>query len=84
MDKRETFDDLQKLKTILNTLLQQQAKASFLIDNNGLTRIEGVITAIEEQPDLNFAAITINHTDKILLKQIIAVNGQFCSNYSEC
>ena len=46
--------------------------------------MDGVVTFIDEQPDLNLTTITINHINKILLKQIIAVNGQFRSDYSEC
>lgn len=84
MDKRETFDDLQKLKAFLKTLWQQQSKASFLIDDNGLIRIDGVVSFIDEQADLNFAIVTIDGDNNILLKQIIAVNGQFRSDYTEC
>jgi hypothetical protein len=84
MDKRETFDDLQKLKAILKIIRQQQSKASFLIDDNGLVRIDGVVSFIDEQADLNFAVAIINGNNNILLKQIIAVNGQFRSDYSEC
>ncbi|MGN6163958.1 MAG: hypothetical protein ACTHOF_05385 [Flavisolibacter sp.] len=84
MDKRETFDDLQKLKAILKTLWQQQSKASFLIDDNGLIRVDGVVSFIDEQADLNLAIVTIDGDNNILLKQIIAVNGQFRSDYTEC
>ena len=84
MDKRETFDDLQKLKAILKTLWQQQSKASFLIDDNGLIRVDGVVSFIDEQADLNLAIVTIDDDNNILLKQIIAVNGQFRSDYTEC
>ena len=84
MDQRLTFDNLQKLKTILQDLFQQQQTASFLLDSEGLTRMEGLITSIDEQPDLSSTAITLDQKNRILLKQVIAVNGQFRSDYSEC
>jgi len=82
MDKRETFGSPQKLLAILNNLQQQQV--SLLVDDNGLTRMEGTITAIEEESNAANAVVTINGADKILLRQIIAVNGVFRSDYSEC
>jgi hypothetical protein len=84
MDQRKTFDSLQNLKDILHYLFQQKETASLLVDSKGITRMEGIITAIEEQQDLSNTSITLNHADKILLNQIIAVNGQFRSDYSEC
>jgi hypothetical protein len=84
MDQRKTFGSLQNLKDILHYLFQQKETASLLVDSKGITRMEGIITAIEEQQDLSNTSITLNHADKILLNQIIAVNGQFRSDYSEC
>jgi Mg2+/Co2+ transporter CorC len=78
MDKRETFDNLQKLKTILAAL--QQHHVSLLLDNEGLSRMEGIITSMDERTDV----ITINGTNTISLNHIVAVNGQFRSDYSEC
>jgi hypothetical protein len=51
MDQRETFNDLQKLRAILNKLYQEQDIVSLLLDHEGLTRMEGFITSIDEQPD---------------------------------
>jgi hypothetical protein len=80
MDKRETFDSLQKLKNILAALQQQQQHVSLLLDNEGLSRMEGIITSMDERTDI----ITVNSTDTILVNHIVAVNGQFRSDYSEC
>jgi hypothetical protein len=84
MDQRETFDSLQKLKAVLQGLQQQREKASFLLDDEGLTRTEGIIASIEEKPDLGSTGVVLDHGETIVLKQIIAVNGQFRSDYSEC
>lgn len=81
MDKRETFDTTDSLKTILAGLYQQNQKASFLIDKDGLTRLEGLITHIELQGD----STTIMVGDMpIAIEQIIAVNGIFRDDYTEC
>lgn len=84
MDQRQTFDSLQKLKTLLQDLYQQQEKAAFLLDQEGLTRMEGRITAIEEQSSPGLTTIVLDQGNQFLLKQVIAVNGQFRSDYSEC
>jgi hypothetical protein len=81
MDKRETFDNTDSLKNILAGLYQQKQKASFLIDQDGLTRLEGIITDMHQQDD----ATTITVGDKLIrIKQIIAVNGIFRGDYTEC
>jgi hypothetical protein len=84
MDKRETFDNLEKLKAILDKLRQAQEKANLLLDQGGLTRMEGFISFIDEQPELGTTTVTLDGGTKILLNQIVAVNGQFRSDYSEC
>jgi transcriptional regulator of heat shock response len=84
MDQRETFNDLQKLKDILNKLYQEQDIVSLLLDQEGLTRMEGFITSIEEQTDPGNTLVILNDTERFLLRQVIAVNGQFRSDYSEC
>lgn len=81
MDRRETFDSTDSLKNILAGLYQQKQKASFLIDKNGLTRMEGLITNMQEQGDN--ITITVGN-DPISLEQIIAVNGIFRGDYTEC
>ena len=80
MDKRETFDSTDSLKNILAGLYQQKQKASFLIDENGLMRLEGLITDIQQGDN---TTITIGD-NQIALEQIIAVNGIFRGDYSEC
>lgn len=81
MDKRETFANIDSLKTILSNLYQQKQKASLLIDKDGLTRVEGIITHMQQ----NGSTATITVGDKLIaLEQIIAVNGIFRDDYTEC
>ena len=84
MDKRETFNNPEQLLTIVSTIYQQKRQSAFLIDNIGLARMEGKITAIDENRNINKTKITIAGKDEILLEQIIGVNGIFRSDYSEC
>jgi hypothetical protein len=46
--------------------------------------MEGHIASIKEKADLGSTVITLEHGEWIYLNQIIAVNGQFRSDYSEC
>ena len=84
MDKRETFKDYQQLLSIFSNLQQQQQKAALLIDAEGLTRMEGAVTRIERSDDAGKSIITIDNKDSISLEQVIAVNGLFRDDYSEC
>jgi hypothetical protein len=86
MDQRQTFKDLKELKAILENLCDQQEKASFLVDREGLTRMEGTIASLELGESLTTAIIYLNcsETSFHYLHEIIAVNGIFRSDYSEC
>jgi hypothetical protein len=55
-----------------------------LIDNEGLTRAEGIITSINEEDDIENTGIVLNDRDTVTLKEIIGINGLFRSDYSEC
>ncbi len=84
MDKRETFKDLQQLRQLLEDIYRQQKNASFLIDRQGLTRMEGMVLAIEKQETIYDTSVLLNNNERILLSEIVAVNGIFQSDYSEC
>ncbi|MEJ7626899.1 MAG: hypothetical protein WKF35_08550 [Ferruginibacter sp.] len=84
MDQRETFNNPEQLLTIVSTNYRQKLPSAFLIDNGGLERMEGIITAIEEGQNINKFKIIIAGKNEILLEQIIGINGIFRSDYSEC
>ena len=86
MDQRQTFDNYQTLQDILHNLQQQNKKASFLVEQEGLTRVEGTVEAIEGEPSSGNATVRINNhpATAVALKDIIAVNGIFRSDYTEC
>jgi len=84
MDRRSTFKNYEQLFSIFSSIQQQQQPASLLIDEDGLTRAEGKITHIEQSDDVAESTITIDNKQQITLKQVIAVNGLFRDDYSEC
>jgi hypothetical protein len=84
MDQRITFDSAKGSLYTLSNLQHKKEKVSLLIDLKGLTRLEGYIVNIEEQQPLEKILIKVNNADAFLLEQVIAVNGIFRSEYSEC
>lgn len=82
MDTRITVSDRQSFFQILEQLHEDQKKVSLLYDNNGLTRYEGMISAVlsgSSQPYL-----LMQDGTKINIPGVIAVNGIFAPDYSEC
>lgn len=84
MDQRETFSNADQLFSIVSTIYQQKQRGAFLIDAGGITRVEGEITAVEKNADINKSVIRIDKSGIILFEQIIGVNGVFRSDYTEC
>lgn len=82
MDTRVTISDKQSFFQLLKQLYEDQKKVSLLYDNNGLTRYEGMISAI-----LNGSSrpcLLMQDGTKIDIPAVIAVNGIFAPDYSEC
>lgn len=84
MDQRQTFANSYELISSVKALIKDAVKASLLIDNDGLERLEGIITSITQDDDLNKTFIAIDNKREVALTDIIAVNGLFRSDYSEC
>ncbi len=82
MDKRPTLITGQTFLKLLQQLQEEKTKASMLLDCNGLIRAEGIISNIilnDAQPHLELQSGL-----KIDLSTIVAVNGTFTPDYSEC
>ncbi|MBW7913799.1 MAG: hypothetical protein H3C54_08935 [Taibaiella sp.] len=85
MDQRQTFSNLAELKAILQHDDFRGFIAHLIIDRDGLTRMSGYITDVEATMDgHNFIKIVNNVSTVICLTEIVAVNGLFRSDYSEC
>lgn len=82
MDKRETLVVTETFQKMLLDLYTEKTKVSLLYDDHGLTRAEDYISEYKE--DGNNSYIILASGQKILVNTIIAVNGTFLSQYSEC
>lgn len=84
MDQRQTFDNTKELLSFVTSISNEKLKVFLLIDKEGLTRLQGKITSINQQGDIENTSIIIDNRDTIFLKEIIGINGLFRSDYSEC
>ena len=81
MDTRITLDNKETFFQILKDLHSAETKASSLYDNNGLTRYEGLIMDIIAVPK---PCLLLEDGQEIPFSSVIAVNGIFAPDYSEC
>jgi len=85
MDQRQTFGNLAELKAILEEDGVVSHIAYLIIDRDGLTRISGHITGVEMTTDArSFIIIDSSPSHIVYLTEIVAINGLFRSDYSEC
>lgn len=85
MDQRQTFADTRELLAILADLHMQNTSVAFLVDQNGLSRINGYIESIDKiNSTLSLVIVHALSRHRILLDEIVAVKGIFRSDYSEC
>ncbi|HTN06702.1 hypothetical protein [Agriterribacter sp.] len=81
MDTRITLDKKETFLQILKELHAGETKASLLYDNNGLTRYEGLVSGIAGTLE---PRLLLQDGLEIPLSSVIAVNGIFAPDYSEC
>lgn len=85
MDQRQTFSNLTELAAILEQDNIRGLIAHLIIDRDGLTRVSGDIAGIETTIDGHgFINIDNGASTVVYLAEIVAVNGLFRSDYSEC
>lgn len=82
MDSRITLRVDETFLEILASCLKQQEKAHLLIDEKGLTRTDGFVSAIHKSPSGIF--IELKDGRRINLQMIVALNGIFRPEYGEC
>jgi hypothetical protein len=82
MDSRQTLGSRESFAELLRTIHEADEKAHLLIDDNGITRVEGYIETLSTNSTAPF--IELENGLTIPLHQIIAVNGVFRPDYSEC
>ncbi|MCU7549145.1 hypothetical protein OCK74_08465 [Chitinophagaceae bacterium LB-8] len=82
MDSRKTLVVTETFRQILLELHEAKEKASLLYDDDGLTRADDFIQEYKADGDNSY--ILLENGQKILINRVIAVNGTFLSQYSEC
>lgn len=82
MDTRVTLNVNEAFLEILESCFQKKEKLHLIIDENGMVRTEGFISAINKNSSGAF--IELKDGRKIDLKTIVAVNGIFRPEYGEC
>lgn len=82
MDTRITLNLDESFLQMLESCFHQKQKVHLLLDENGMVRAEGFVTAIDKTSPAIF--IELEGKKKIELKAIIAVNGVFRPEYGEC
>jgi hypothetical protein len=82
MDQRTTFETYAELLHLLTRL--RDTRASFIVDSDGLTRLDGTITDLTPAADQSQSLLVLDGATTLHLSQVIAVNGIFRSDYTEC
>lgn len=82
MDSRLTLRTSDTFLRLLETSFHSGQKVYLLIDEDGITRIEGMIKSISGAVADPY--IVLQDEKTVLLKNIIAVNGIFLPEYGEC
>jgi hypothetical protein len=82
MDCRVTLSNNDSFLSLLEHAYSSGERVNVLFDEKGMTRAEGLIKMIHTDNSNPF--IEIENGFKILVKDIIAVNGIFLSEYGEC
>jgi hypothetical protein len=81
-DVRETLPVKGNFYDVIYSLFEKNETANILYDDHGITRANGKIKEVSERNDAPF--FVLENGLKINIHSIIAVNGIFASDYSEC
>ncbi len=82
MDSRHTLQTNETFLAMLTESFATGQKLALLIEEEGITRTEGYITALNKESANPY--FVLNGDQTILVSQVIAVNGVFRPEYGEC
>ena len=82
MDSRETVKKKEEFLQILQIAHQAGNNVNLLMDDEGISRAGGIITKLNTEAAEPF--IELNNGLTVPLQSIVAVNGIFLPEYSEC
>jgi len=81
-DIRETLPAKGNFHEIILSLYKKKEAINILYDHNGLTRANGYIKYLNQQNE--FPYMMLDNEVQVNINSIVAVNGIFASDYSEC
>lgn len=81
-DVRETLSVAETFYNIILSLYEKKEPANILYDDKGITRASGNIKELSEQ--IKSAYLILDNGTRINMSSIVAVNGTFAPDYSEC
>jgi hypothetical protein len=82
MDLRTTLSINESFLAMLTDCKNRGAKAEMILDVEGLVRVEGLIN--ELYPDASTPYLELQNGTKVLVNTIVALNGVFLPEFSEC
>ena len=82
MDCRLTIDKKTGFLKMLQEAFASRKPVNMLLDDEGLTRANGTITSINTKE--NATVITLNDHTNISMDKLVAINGIFSDDFSEC
>ena len=82
MDHRITLNVDENFLKMLESSFARNEKVRLLLDENGIERTEGFITAVDKNSST--VSVELDGNRKIGVKTIVAVNGVFRPEYGEC
>lgn len=82
MDCRLTLRTDETFLEILSSSCEKSDKVYLLLDENGLVHVEGIVKTIRTDSSSN--SLELQNGRKIDIRLIVAVNGIFLPEYSEC
>ncbi|MBS1949348.1 MAG: hypothetical protein JST47_16435 [Bacteroidetes bacterium] len=82
MDQRQTLKINERIIDLLRPIMQNNEIARMLYDDSGIVRAEGRLATIDEHDVKPY--IILSTGQKIFIDSIIAVNGIFKNDYTEC
>ena len=82
MDSRNTLRSDEDFLRVLESFAVSKTKVAMLLYNNGMIRSEGIVDEIVIENQHPFLLMTDGN--KIAVEKVVAVNGIFSPEYSEC
>lgn len=82
MDCRVTLKKDENFVEVLKNAMIAGEEVHLLVDNNGIERVNGFVKSLNDEGNVH--SIDIEGHGIVSLSTIVAVNGTFASDYSEC